>query len=264
MCSEVSNTKTDIKEKFNHLPNYEIINKTYWFRWLIVFLLTALVVIITFQFIIIEVSRSLIIAIYVLDGFLLFFPIIFGFFLKKTIRTFIIEESNPLTYGSDNSHLIYRFHLRKIKISSKSFQINEIKRFEVIQRMKKNNLKWYCALVFNSGKYLTITTTLDEPLAFHYAKELNKFLALNTSLDKKLMKQALIPYIPIKEQRKIKLLRSLKILLTSITIVFFSILSIIFWIANIEILPAFIILFVFLCIGILLIMALNGATFDSL
>ena len=141
MCSEDTNMKTDKKEKFSHLPNYEIINKTYWYKWLILFLLIALVAIVTFQFIIVEFSRSLIIAIYVLDGFLLFFPIIFGFFLKKTIRTFIIEENNPLTNEGNNSQLIYRVQMRKLKISSKSFQLNEIKRFEVIQRMKRNNLK---------------------------------------------------------------------------------------------------------------------------
>ncbi len=264
MCSEVTNTNTDKKEKFNHLPNYELVNKTYWFGWLIVFLLTAFTVIITFQFIIIEVSRNLILPIYVLEGILLFFPFFFGFFLKKTIRTFIIEESDPLTNEDNNSRLIYRVQMRKLKISSKSFHLNEIKRFEVIQRMKRNNLKWYCALVFNSGEYLTITTTLDEPLTFHYAKELNKFLALNTSLDKKLMKQELVPYIPSKEQRKIKLFRSLKILVFIIAMVFLGILSIIFWIGNIELLPGFIILSVSLCINVLLLIALNGATFDSL
>ena len=29
MCSEISNTKADKKEYFNHLPNYELVNKTY-------------------------------------------------------------------------------------------------------------------------------------------------------------------------------------------------------------------------------------------
>ena len=264
MCLEVSNTKTDKKEKFNHFPYYEIVNQTYWFQRMIVFLLIALVVIITFQFIIIKLSRSLIIVIYVFDGFLLFFPFFFGFLLKKTIRTFIIEESNPLTNEGNNKQLIYRVQMRKLKISSKSFHLNEIKRFEVIQRMKRNNLKLYCALVFNSGEYLTITTTLDEPLTFIYARALNKFLALNTSLDKKFMMQELAPYIPSKEQRKIKLFRSLKILVVIITMVFLGILSIIFWIGNIELLPGFIILSVVLCINVLLLIALNGATFDSL
>lgn len=264
MRSEVTNTKINKKEKFSHLPNYEIVNKTYWFKWLIVFLLIALLAIITFQFIIIEFSSSLIIPIYVFEGFLLFFPFFFGFFLKKTIRTFIIEENNPLTNEGNNSQLIYRVQMRKLKISSKSFQLNEIKRFEVIQRMKRNNLKLYCALVFNSGKYLTITTTLDEPLTFLYTKALNKFLALNTSLDKKFMMQELAPYVPSKEQRKIKLFRSLKILVVIITMVFLGILSIIFWIGNIELLPGFIILSVGLCINVLLLIALNGATFDSL
>ena len=264
MNSEVSNTKVEKKEEFNHLPNYEIINKTYWLRWLIFFLVTALVVITIFQFIIIEVSRSLTVLIYVIDGFLFFFPLIFGFFFKKSIRTFIIEESNPLLDGSDKSHLIYRFHMRKLKISSKSFQLNEIKRFEVIQQMKRNNLKWYCALIFNSGEYLTITTTLDEPLAFHYAKGLNKFLELNTSLDKKLMQQELIPYIPHNEQRKIRLLKSLKILFTIFIAVFFTILFILFWIGNIEILPGFIIFIFLLCFGIFMIMSENSATFDGL
>ena len=264
MCSEVSNRVTDKKKIFNHLPNYIIINKTNWFRWLIVFLLLALVAITTFQFMITEASRNLTVAIYVLDGFLLFFPLVFGFFIKKPIRSFIIEENNPLIHENNSSNLICRFHMRKIKISSKSFQLNEIKRFEVIQRMKRNNLKWFCALVLNSGEYLTITTTLDEPLTFHYAKELNKFLELNTSLDKKLMKQALIPYIPLREQRKIKLVNSLKILLTIISVVFLVVVLVMFCIANIEILPAIIILSALLCITILLIMTLNGSTFDSL
>jgi hypothetical protein len=224
----------------------------------------ALVAIITFQFIMIEFSSSLIIPIYVFEGFLLFFPFFFGFFLKKTIRTFIIEESNPLTNKGNSSQLIYRVQMRKLKISSKSFHLNEIKRFEVIQRLKRNNLKLYCALVFNSGEYLTITTTLDEPLSFIYAKALNNFLTLNTSLDKKFMMQELAPYIPSKEQRKIKLIRSLKILVVIITMVFVSILSIIFWIGNIELLPGFIILSVGLCINVLLLIALNGASFDSL
>jgi hypothetical protein len=264
MCLEVTNTKTDKKEKYNPFPYYEIVNQTYWYKWLIVFLLIALVAIVTFQFIIGELSRSLIIAIYVFEGFLLVFPFFFGFFLKKTIRTFIIEENNPLIYEGNTSQLIYRIQMRKLKISSKSFHLNEIRRFEVIQRMKRNNLKLYCALVFNSGEYLTITTTLDEPLTFIYAKALNKFLALNTSLDKKFIMQELAPYIPSKEQRKIKLFRSLKILVIIITMIFVGILSIIFWIGNIELLPGFIILCVGLCINVLLLIALNGATFDSL
>ncbi|MHA2039433.1 MAG: hypothetical protein ACW98X_23660, partial [Promethearchaeota archaeon] len=249
MCLEVTNTKTDKKEKYNPFPYYEIVNQTYWYKWLIVFLLIALVAIVTFQFIIGELSRSLIIAIYVFEGFLLVFPFFFGFFLKKTIRTFIIEENNPLIYEGNTSQLIYRIQMRKLKISSKSFHLNEIRRFEVIQRMKRNNLKLYCALVFNSGEYLTITTTLDEPLTFIYAKALNKFLALNTSLDKKFIMQELAPYIPSKEQRKIKLFRSLKILVIIITMIFVGILSIIFWIGNIELLPGFIILCVGLCIN---------------
>ncbi|MHA1932817.1 MAG: hypothetical protein ACW96X_09775 [Promethearchaeota archaeon] len=264
MCSEVSDRVTDKKKIFNHLPNYIIINKTNWFRWLIVFLLLALVAITTFQFMITEASRNLTIAIYVLDGFLLFSPLVFGFFIKKPIRSFIIEENNPLTHENNSCNLICRFHMRKIKISSKSFQINEIKRFEVIQRMKRNNLKWFCALVLNSGEYLTITTTLDEPLTFHYAKELNNFLELNTSLDKKLMKQALIPYIPTKEQRKIKMVRSLKIMLTLIIIVLFTLLSILFWIGNIELIPGFIILVVSMVLLILFIMTTNGSTFSGL
>ncbi|KKN53461.1 hypothetical protein LCGC14_0602090 [marine sediment metagenome] len=264
MCSEVSNIKVEEKENFNHFLNYDIVNKTYWLQWLIVFLTTAIVVIISFQFIISTVSNSLILLIYILDGFLLFFPFIFGFFLKKTIRTFIIEKGNPLTYGSDRSHLIYKCHMRKIKISSKSFQLNEIKRFEVIQRMKRNNLKWYCALIFNSGDYLTITTTLDEPLVFHYAIELNKFLELNTSLDKKLMQKELIPYIPLKEQRRIRLLKFLKILFTIVIAVFSAILFTLFWIGNIEILPGFIIFIFLLFFGVFMIMSENGATFDGL
>jgi hypothetical protein len=264
MSSEVTNTKTERKEKYNHFPSYEIVNQTYWYKWLIVLLLIALAAIITLQFIIVEFSRNLTIAIYVFEGFLLVIPFFFGFLLKKTIRTFIIEENNHLANEGNSNQLIYRVQMRKFKISSKSFQLNEIKRFEVIQRMKRNNLKLFCALVFNSGDYLTITTTLDEPLTFIYAKALNKFLALNTSLDKKFMMQELAPYIPSKEQRKIKLFRSLKILVVIITMVFIGILSIIFWIGNIELLPGFILLAVALGINILMIIALNGATFDGL
>ena len=264
MCSEVSITKADEKEKFNHLPNYQIINKTYWFRWLIIFLVTALGAIIAFQFIVIEVSRILVILIYILDGFLLFFTLIFGFFYKKTFRTFIIEENNPLTQGSNNNHLIYRFHMRKIKISSKSFQLNEIKRFEVIQHNRGNSLQWYCALVFNTGKYLTITTTLDAPLTFHYAKKLNEFLASNTSLDKRVLEGGLIPYIPIKEQKRIKYIKSLRLIFILVVAIFLILLIILFSIANFELIPTIVIMFFGVFMGILLIMALNGATLDGM
>jgi membrane protein CcdC involved in cytochrome C biogenesis len=89
-------------------------------------------------------------------------------------------------------------------------------------------------------------------------------LALNTSLDKSALEKALMPYIPLKEQKRIKIIRTIQIILFFVASGIVVLFIVLFSIGNVELLPSIIIMFLGLVFGILLIMALNGSTFDGL
>ncbi|MHA1886002.1 MAG: hypothetical protein ACW96S_13170 [Promethearchaeota archaeon] len=89
-------------------------------------------------------------------------------------------------------------------------------------------------------------------------------MALNTSLDKSALEKALMPYIPLKEQKRIKIIRTIQIILFFVASGIVVLFIVLFSIGNVELLPSIIIMFLGLVFGILLIMALNGSTFDGL
>ncbi|MHA1915471.1 MAG: hypothetical protein ACW986_15640 [Promethearchaeota archaeon] len=259
MSTEALKPKFYKKEDLIHLPKTEIYNKTYWYAWLLISVLITIAGFVLLQFLYIDEMTSTLVGLSIIFGALVISPLFIGYFKKKTCRRFFIDNTNP-----SSNQLLYTCQMRKVKTSSKIFQLDNIQRFEVIQRKKGNKLKWYCSLLFKSGKYMILTTALDEPLAFHYAKQLNEFLALNTSLDKNALDKALMPYIPLKEQKRIKIIRTLQIILFFVVSGIVILFAILFAIGNVELLPSIIIMFLGLFLGILLIMALNGATFDSM
>ena len=73
-----------------------------------------------------------------------------------------------------------------------------------------------------------------------------------------------MPYIPLKEQKRIKIIRTLQIILFFIGVIIVVLFVVLFAIGNVELLPSIVIMFLGLIFGVLLIMALNGATFDGM
>jgi len=259
MSTEALHTKVYKKEDLLNLPKTEIHNKTYWYLWPVISVLSTITGFILLQMIYNDEKTSALVSASILFGILIILPLFIGYFKKKTCRKFYIDNANP-----SYIQLLYRCQMRGVKTSSKDFQLDDVKRFEVVQRKKGNKLKWYCALLFKSEKYMILTTALDEPLAFHYAKQLNKFLASNTSLDKNALEKTLMPYIPLKEQKRIKIIRTIQIILFFVAVGIVILFIVLFAIGNVELLPSIIIMILGLVFGILLIMALNGSTFDSL
>ncbi|MHA2186308.1 MAG: hypothetical protein ACXAAI_15040 [Promethearchaeota archaeon] len=259
MSTEALHTKAYKKEDLLNLPKTEIHNKTYWYLWPVISALSTVVGFLLLLMVYSDETTSALLGISILFGILIILPLFIGYFKKKTCRKFYIDNADP-----SYKQLLYRCQMRGVKTSSRTFQLDDVKRFEVVQRKKGNKLKWYCALLFKSDQYMILTTALDEPLAFHYAKQLNKFLALNTSLDKSALEKALMPYIPLKEQKRIKIIRTIQIILFFVASGIVVLFIVLFSIGNVELLPSIIIMFLGLVFGILLIMALNGSTFDGL
>ncbi|MHA1728235.1 MAG: hypothetical protein ACTSWY_05835 [Promethearchaeota archaeon] len=265
MDSENIKLQTTEKKNFQHLPEYILKNRTSWYFWLFFPILGVIYLLPTvFLSLIYNAGAALTLNLFINIVFFFIFPIIFAFLHRNLKKIFIITSKiNNTEVINKSKLLILKIKIGSIKIVSKEFTIENIKRFEIIEKETSNGFTCYSALIFNSKKYLIISGKKDEPFAYHYSTELNNFLLKNTSLDEGVLKSELIPYTPSEEKKRFKRNRIIKIIL----FINIAILCIFVW-SNIifQILGIFSTIFLFgsLSVSILLMLSMNGAYLKGL
>ncbi|MHA2323823.1 MAG: hypothetical protein ACXACB_00360, partial [Promethearchaeota archaeon] len=83
MNSREMKTKSYSRAEFQNLPKFEIKNKTYWYRWLFIPIISTIFGLIFLQFLLSEEMRNIFTYLCILYGFLLIVPTILGYFQKK-------------------------------------------------------------------------------------------------------------------------------------------------------------------------------------
>ncbi len=172
----------------DNLPLIKIHLKTYWYIALLFSLLPMILLVFPPFFLRLEFWY------YIIVGSLVTLPFIVGLLSKNVELIFKIDNANNI--------LIYERFWSKLRISRRSYKLQDIKRFNVFIR----NIPHaggaidfisgdynFLALEFISQKPKYLSTPRDSPFTVDYAQRLNNFLESFTSLNKIDLNNRIIP-----------------------------------------------------------------------
>ena len=141
------------------------------------------------------INRNGFIVLHIFIGLIVFLPIIFGFLRKEVTLIFKVDEQNRV--------LIIESHWGNYLTFSKSYQLNEIKGFEVhnVYANKKGSShsvtqNQLLALCFQNRRPKYLTNFLDNENSTEFAQNLNKYLADNTQINIDFQALSTTPYTP--------------------------------------------------------------------